>query len=171
MDDLITLIASSTPGYAVVVIALVALLAVAYFFVLPALEDRKRLVEENSKLQDDLSEALTLLGDIQSNLGTVTAAVNSRKDENLAQAFANLRLFIEQTQNQNTMSIETISRAIDDLEDTHEKLKDTLARRDNEYSMILQRYDGDLRAMNDKLSQLVGAQWGASAAGKKRGIN
>lgn len=173
METLAKLLTSSPPGYLVMVILCVAMLGLAWYFGIPMYQENKRLRDDNAKLQSEVQERLNEWASVTEKIDKLMRASDAKTDSDVVQALGGLRLYIEQSQTASNISIESISKAIEELIEVHERLMEMQRRRDSEYSLLFQRYDHDLRAINDKLSQLVGAFYAAPAgrSGKQRGIN
>jgi hypothetical protein len=172
METAFNLIASSPPAYAVLVIICVALLGLAWFFGIPMYQENKKLRDENAQLQADVADRLREWTLVTEKIDKLLRASDAKTDTDVLQSLSALRLYIEQNTTASNISIESISRAIEELIEVSEKVMDIQRRRDSEYSILFQRYDQDLRAINDKLSQLVGALYAApSGRAGKRGIN
>lgn len=172
MENLVNLLASSPPGYALLVALCVVLLGLAWYFGIPMFQENKQLRDENATLQSQIQQRLTEWSDVSKKIDTLLDGSDAKTDNDVKHAIDGLRLYIEQNNTALNISIESISRELEDLIEAHSSLVEMQRRRDSEIAMVLQRYDTDLRAINDKLSQLVGAQFAASARGSsKRGIN
>lgn len=173
MESIGNLLASSPPGYTALVLISVALLGLAWYFGIPMYQENKTLKEENARLQVEIEARLAEWTAVTEKIDKLMRASDAKTDTDVLQALSGLRLYIEQNTTASNISIETISRSIDDLIETSEKMMEIQRRRDSEYGLLFQRYDHDLRAINDKLSQLVGALYAAPGSGRqgKRGIN
>lgn len=173
MEALTKVLTSSPPGYLLLIVTCVVLLGLAWYFGIPMYQENKKLKDDNAKLQSEVQERLNEWASVTEKIDKLMRASDAKTDSDALQALSSLRLYIEQTQTASNISIESISKAIEELIEVHERLMEMQRRRDSEYSLLFQRYDHDLRSINDKLSQLVGAFYAAPAgrSGKQRGIN
>lgn len=173
MEQAISLITSSPPGYAILVIICIALLALAWLVGIPTFQENKKLKEENNRLQSAIETRLAEWSAVADKIDKLMNASDAKTNTDVLHALSGLRLYIEQSQTASNISIETISRSIDELIETSERAVEIQRRRDSEHGLLFQRYDQDLRAINDKLSQLVGALYATAPSGRqgKRGIN
>lgn len=171
MENLANLLASSPPGYTILVIICIVLLGLAWYLGIPMYQENKNLREENAGLQSEIQQRLTEWKDVSDKIDTLLQNSDDKTDADVVQALSGLRLYIEQNNTATNISIESISRELEELIEAHRSLLDSHRRRDSEINVTFQRYDADLRAINDKLSQLVGAQFAISARGSNRGIS
>lgn len=172
MESLFKVLSSSPPGYMALIFLCVALLGLAWYFGIPMYQENKKLKAEAESLQKQLQERLDEWQAVSGQIDLLVRSAEAKTDTDVMQALSNLRLYIEQTQTASNISVESISKAIEELIEVHESLMEVQRRRDSEYGLLFQRYDSDLRAINDKLSQLVGAFYMAPGRqGNKRGIN
>lgn len=171
MENLANLLASSPPGYTLLVIICVVLLGLAWYFGIPMYQENKTLREENETLQSEIQQRLAEWNDVTDKIDTLLKNSDDKTDADVVQALSSLRLYIEQNNTATNISIESISRELEELIEANKALLEAHRRRDSEVNSTLQRYDADLRSINDKLSQLVGAQFAMTARGSKRGIS
>lgn len=167
--SIISLITSSPPSYALAILICVMLLAVFWFVGIPMFEENKKLREQNATLSTSLEESLTKLTSLDASMQRLLQANDEKVIEDVLRSITDLRTYTEHSDNAANISMETLHRTLQEVCDHVEKLVEVQRRHDSETALILSRYDHDLRAINDKLSQLVGAQWGRSS--NKRGIN
>lgn len=171
MENLANLLASSPPGYTLLVVICVVLLGLAWYLGIPMYQENKTLREENETLQSEIQQRLAEWKDVTDKIDTLLKHSDDKTDAYVVQALSGLRLYIEQNNTATNISIESISRELEELIEANKALLDAHRRRDSEVNSTLQRYDADLRSINDKLSQLVGAQFAMTARGSKRGIS
>lgn len=173
METLANLLASSPPGYIALIILCVALLSIGWYFGIPMYQENKTLKDKNEALQSEIQTRLTEWNSVTEKIDKLMRASDTKTNADVMQTLSALRLYIEQNQTATNISVESISRAIEDLIEAHGNLMDIQRRRDTEYSLLFQRYDNDLRAVNDKLSQLVGALYASPvnrSGSAKRGL-
>jgi hypothetical protein len=171
MESLGNLIASSPPGYMTLILLCVFMLGLAWFFGIPMFQENKELKEKNASLQSEVEKRLAEWANVTDKIDRILKSSDAKTDTDAMQAIASLRLYMEHNLTTSTISMESISRAIEELISTQESLMEIQRRRDTEYGLSFQRYDHDLRAINDKLSQLVGALYASPGGrGPKRGL-
>lgn len=170
MESFVQTITSSPPGYVVLILLLIALLAGAWYFGIPMYQENQKLKAENESLNAEVRNRLSEWEALSEKIERLLRTTDSRTDSEVMQAITNLRLYLEQAQTTSDIAVESISKAIEELIENLEHMMEVQRRRDSEYGLLFQRYDNDLRSINDKLSQLVGALYASGRQGK-RGIN